>query len=440
MVDSALKLVPSYTKNELYFPGVEITNIDVKKMMTVFDYYEFDVTDALKLNENNTSQIKIRQPRLNHKPFTIKITISSIVSEKGLVKIFLGPKLLLGELITKKKYFFLLDQFDVNLKIGSNVITRTSNDMTQYSDDFIGLKALRKKVQDAEFGLNTIPFTTIQSQTGYPSRINLPKGSPEGLPLRMFAFIAPYSKTTIGEFYSVMSKDFNTAILSPGYPMDLEIKNSLLFELPNALLKDVIIIHKGDNKAENYGGPTFTKKWMDDKGYDYSTWPNYSANNKKPFDYNSKKTQHEKNDEELIKSEEDTTLEPIVVKDAYEIHEPLLKLTSSGFDWTSKKKVSFDYSSKRGQNKQNENTDKNLIQKDYVIGEYEVKSDNDDFIEKKEKTNPFLESEGSNQVEDDTRNIKIIPKYKVTTTSKPAKVYKYKYVLDDDSTEVYEIK
>ncbi|CAH0694562.1 unnamed protein product [Spodoptera exigua] len=290
LVDSALKLLPTYSRNELYFPGVEIVNIDVKKMMTAYDYFEFDVTDALKLDDNKSAfNVKIGQPRLNHKPFTVKLNISSLVSKKGLVKIYLGPKLLPGELAAKKNLFTLLNVFEVNLKIGTNVISRTSDDMKHFSSDFASVKTIRKNIEDAEFGLNSLPLKRIEDQIGYPTRLILPKGLSQGLPIQMFVFIAPFTKASVSNSYPSTNTEFNSAILSPGYPLDLVVEDKQLFGLPNALIKYITITQKGENKVENYGGPGVTKQWYGTNTYDPSARPNYSANTRKTFDYNAKK-------------------------------------------------------------------------------------------------------------------------------------------------------
>lgn len=256
LINSALKILPSYFRSELYFPGVEVLNVETKKMMTSFDNFQFDVTDALKTSTANaTFQVKITQPRLNHKPFVMKLNISSLVTKKGLVKIYLGPKMMPGELALKKHLFVLLDLFEVNLKRGFNVVSRSSEEMTSFSDDFISLRALRKKVEDAEFGLDTLSSKTVESQIGYPSRLILPKGLPEGLPLQVFIFVAPLTKGSVG---GSMANELNTAVLSPGYPLDLPIEIRQLFGLPNSLVKEFMVTHKNEAiKSTNGGRPDF---------------------------------------------------------------------------------------------------------------------------------------------------------------------------------------
>ncbi|CAG9564770.1 unnamed protein product [Danaus chrysippus] len=305
MVDNALSILPTYTRNQLYFPGVEVQNIEVKKMTTSFDSFEFDVTDALKTESDEIKfQIKMSQNRLNHKPFAVKINVASLVAQKALIKIFIGPKVMPGELAKKKNLFMLLDCFEASLKIGSNVVTRTSNEMTDFSEDLISQDVVYKKVLDTEFGIDALPLKSVSSQIKFPSRLALPKGTSTGLPLQVFVFIAPYIKANIGG--SRTNVELNSdAIFSPGYPLDLDIEIQDLFNLPNALVKDIIITHKSESlnidgkPGNNYKDGVNNKLWQKDE-IDYVNQNNLlglaerPAFTKKTFDYKSKKNQYGK--------------------------------------------------------------------------------------------------------------------------------------------------
>ncbi|XP_061379353.1 arylphorin subunit alpha-like isoform X1 [Danaus plexippus] len=306
MVDNALSILPTYTRNQLYIPGVEVQNVEVKKMITSFDNFEFDVTDALKTESDEIKfHVKMSQNRLNHKPFTFKINVASLVAQKALIKIFIGPKVMPGELAKKKNLFMLLDCFETNLKIGSNVITRASNEMTDFSEDLISQDIVYKKVLDTEFGIDALPLKSVTSQIKFPSRLALPKGTSTGLPLQVFVFIAPYIKANVGG--SRTNVELNSdAIFSPGYPLDLDIEIQDLFNLPNALVKDIIITHKSesiniDNKpGNNYNDGVNNRLWQKDE-IDYVNNQNSllalaerPAFTKKTFDYKSKKNQYGK--------------------------------------------------------------------------------------------------------------------------------------------------
>lgn len=300
LFDSAVHSLPGYARNELYFPGVEVSNVVIKKMTTSCDNFEFDVTDALKSNETtNNIKVKFSQSRLNHKPFSIKLNISSYVSQKGLVKIYLTPKVLPSKLGMKRDNFYLIDYFDVNLKAGANIIPRTSEEIKLVSNDFMSIQTILKSIEDASFGLETLPLNDIKSTVMFPSRLLLPKGSPAGMLYELFIFVAPYFKSTVSNMYT---SEFNAAILSPGYPFDLNINNEL-FELPNTCFKEIIITHKSENKMSN----SDTVNNWNKKAYDPSSRPTYDYTSKRQsgsFDYNAKKAQYNKNTSNFPKTDD----------------------------------------------------------------------------------------------------------------------------------------
>lgn len=289
IVDNALKVLPTYTRSELYFPGVELVNIEVKKISTFIDFFQFDVTDAFKSTSTTTFLVKIGQPRLNHKPFTVKLNITSLVAQKGLVKIYLGPKTPPGDLVAYKNMFVLLDSFEYSLKNGINIVTRTSDEMANLSDDFTSFKTLRKNVADAEFGLGSLPMKDIESKLGFPSRLIVPRGAEDGLPIQIFVFVAPFVKVSPSNMFMPSNMEFNSEVLSPGFPLDLGITDAQLFELPNALVKEVSITHKGD-KTTSYGGTSDVKKWQQGT-VGGTSQKNFGKKNER-FDYKSKKAQY----------------------------------------------------------------------------------------------------------------------------------------------------
>lgn len=346
IVDNALQVLPTYTRSELYFPGVELVSIEVKKMSTYVDYFQFDVTDALKSTTTTTFQVKIGQPRLNHKPFTVKLNITSLIAQKGLVKIYLGPKTPPGDLVAYKNMFVLLDSFECSLKKGINTVSRTSDEMADLADDLASFKTLRKNIANAEFGLDSVPLKKFEYMLGFPSRLILPKGTEEGLPIQIFVFVAPFAKVTPAGMFMPSNMEFNSEVLSPGFPFDLGITDAQLFELPNALVKEVLVTHKGD-KTTNYGGTTDSKKWQQGT-IDGTSQYNIGKKNE-PFDYISKKEQYGK-------------------------------------------KKDYDYASKRGdynkyKNKEFQTTTENIDTRDVVTHNYDNKVDyseikNDKVIEK----------------------------------------------------------
>lgn len=308
LVDSALGVLPGYVRNDLIFPGVEIINIDTKKMLTSFDYFDFDVTNALKTSKSDTNfQAKIGQYRLNHKPFSIKLNISSLVTQKGNARIFIGPKALPGEFNKMRNLFFLLDSFEINLKKGKNMVTRSSNEM-KLSKDLTSLKITKKRLEDAEFGLNALPLEMVDKQIGFPQRLTLPKSSENGLTFQIFVLVSPYVKPTLGG--RITNVEYNLdAILNPGFPFDLNIDMNQLLDLPNAIVKDVIITHKVENKQTKevesdtmddnnaWTGSEIDKPFRPLK---LSTRPEFTMK-REPFDYKAKRGQYGKKEDYLAK-------------------------------------------------------------------------------------------------------------------------------------------
>lgn len=118
-------LLDRYTKKELEFNGVRIENVEVDKLVTFCDNKDFlinNVVDVATMKDGRAFNIKAWQDRLNYKPFTYKMSINSDKTAKAVVRIFLGPAVE-GEkyddysyLLQNYKYFFMLDEFQVNRK------------------------------------------------------------------------------------------------------------------------------------------------------------------------------------------------------------------------------------------------------------------------------------------------------------------------------------
>lgn len=357
LLEQSMQSLQTYTRNELYFPGVQVSNIIIKKMVTNTDFYELDVSEALTSNESikheANVQVKISQPRLNHKPFSMKLDISSIVSQKALIKIYLMPQMLPHTLNNGKDNFYLLDSFEYNLIPGSNVIARTSDKIRWVTEDLSSLKSLLKNIEDAEFGLDTLPVKNIQSYANFPERLLLPKGSASGLPYQLFVFVAPYVKVNVGELYST---EFNNAILSPAYPFDLVSDLNELFALPNTLFKEVIITHKGDFKISKNDDAGQSGKW-DGKPYDPSSRPtnDYSSKTQgNSFDYASKKGKYGNKSEFADKRYDYTTSTTTNIE---VITEPIVK----SLDAETFKNELIDANQKE-ENEQNINSDTNKIE------------------------------------------------------------------------------
>jgi len=84
-----------YNKNEIIYPELKIESFVVDKLITYFDQFDTSINNGLMIDnakEAESTLIKIRQYRLNHKPFTYHITVNSNKNVKAVIRVFLGPK------------------------------------------------------------------------------------------------------------------------------------------------------------------------------------------------------------------------------------------------------------------------------------------------------------------------------------------------------------
>lgn len=129
-----LNNIPRYTTKELLMPGVKVQDIKVSPLMTYFEDYYVDISNAVYNKEVDRSMeripVRVRQPRLNNKPFTFTIDINSDKSYDALIKVFLGPKYdhMGNRLDINENYlnFVEIDKFPAMLMPGMNSIQRSS--------------------------------------------------------------------------------------------------------------------------------------------------------------------------------------------------------------------------------------------------------------------------------------------------------------------------
>ncbi|XP_024218309.1 phenoloxidase 1 [Halyomorpha halys] len=189
--------LPSYTKEQLAFPGVKVTSIEVQtdgastkaknKLITFWQQTDIDL--SLGMDFEKSEPVFARITRLQHKPFSYKIEVENTGSAgKGTCRIFMAPKfdetgemLLFREL---KDFFVELDKFTVHLKIGKNTITRKSiNSSVTISLDKIFKKNAAAEDQDCG--------------CGWPQNMLLCKGTPEGYACQLFVMISDYKKDKV---------------------------------------------------------------------------------------------------------------------------------------------------------------------------------------------------------------------------------------------------
>ncbi|XP_034944552.1 uncharacterized protein [Chelonus insularis] len=240
--------LPTYTHEELTFPGIKIDSVAVDKLLTYFEHYDSEISNGVPVSTHKdaeTTSIKVRQHRLNHKPFTYHITVNSDKNVKAVVRVFLGPKFDHHgheiDFVDNWVNFVELDQWVVDLKSGINKIERSSHESIYVvPDEPSGVVYWKKLVKAIETGE---AFTYSSQVYGFPDRLILPKGKREGLPLKLFVFISEFDENHVVKMDSPV---WGTTVVDAkpmGYPLDKPVV-AHSFHVPNAYFKDVVVFHK----------------------------------------------------------------------------------------------------------------------------------------------------------------------------------------------------
>jgi hypothetical protein len=260
--------LPSYTTEELNFPGVKIEGVEMDKLVTYFDKYDADITNAVDVevyDEKTTgSELKkfgkiahyqgedfviyARTTRLNTVPFTYKLTVTSDKAVKGVVRAYLGPKYdnfgSVYHVNDNRENFVLLDTFAYEFSAGQNVITRNSNEFIHFVADRTTFYDLYKQVMTAYNGGEKFQLHKSEAHNGFPARLMLPKGKKGGQAYQWFFIVSPYTPpTTVPQTgYDEFGYGYVDA-LPYGYPFDREIDETYWFT-DNMYYYDVNIFHK----------------------------------------------------------------------------------------------------------------------------------------------------------------------------------------------------
>lgn len=266
------KLQP-YTAEEINFNDVVIETVDLDRLTTYFDQFDSDITNAVdvepieakaaksplvrfgkKANKNGEDLvIKARQWRLNHLPFTLKLSILSEKAQKSIVKVFLGPKFDdAGNLIDineNRENFYELDKFVVDLKAGRTVVARNSDQFTFYSKDRTSYYDLYKTIMSSVNGESKLPVNFSESSCGFPQRLLLPKGKKGGMAVQLFVIVSEYRSPSTWviqkDWFSSSNcrRDIDARAL--GFPLDREIDETVWFT-PNMKYIETAVYHKSE--------------------------------------------------------------------------------------------------------------------------------------------------------------------------------------------------
>lgn len=253
--------LPTYTLNELTFPGIKIETVHVDKLITYFDNFDWDMTNALYMTEEeltkDTLEVRARQWRLNHKPFTYKITAQSDKQTEAMVKVFLGPKYDEHghEIPLKRNWmnFVELDEFHATLMPGKNEIERNSR-QSETAKDHTTYRALYKHVMAALKGEEEFHLDMTEAHNEFPTRFMIPMGKENGQEFQLFVFMYPYNPVK-HTYDNVVSAGIGSGsrymdTMPMGYPLDRPVMDEHTFLVPNSHMEDVMIYHKTEAEIQ----------------------------------------------------------------------------------------------------------------------------------------------------------------------------------------------
>lgn len=252
--------LPIYTREELYTKGVEVVNVNVDRLMTFFDNFDVDVTNAVyrtqdeKIKNKDDMIFVARQTRLNHKKFDVRIDVNSDKATDVVVRMFMGPKYdsMGNEMnINQNRHNFLqIDSFVHELKVGKQTIVRNSRDFLITCDDSVYTRDFMRTIKETMNNDDTdkhIKLTTCQGYNLLPNRLLLPKGKKGGMKLKFFVIISDHHVSKTNDKVMTNTNGLGIRIMDDrtfGYPFDRRINRNTFF-CPNMFMTDVTVYHRG---------------------------------------------------------------------------------------------------------------------------------------------------------------------------------------------------
>ncbi|KAI5630685.1 hemocyanin, copper containing domain-containing protein [Phthorimaea operculella] len=249
------KWLESYTPEQLRFSGVAIKDVHVDKLVTYFDFFEYDITNGIYKSKEeikaDDTRYLVYQPRLNHQPFNVAVDVKSEFQGEAVVKFFLGPKydgngFPIG-FENNYKNFVLLDWFKYKLVKGENKIERKSEDFYFYKKDSVPVTEIYKYLDQGK-----IPVDMSENFDSFPRRLMLPRGTEGGFPYQLYVVVYPFEG--VDEAYEHFKIDVvdNKPLL---YPLDRPIDHEHLFVQPNMYFEDVKIYLEGTRYTHEFNNP-----------------------------------------------------------------------------------------------------------------------------------------------------------------------------------------
>lgn len=245
--------LPPYTKKELEFKDVKITNFTIKGVKdnvvhTSWEESLFVVSQGFTFTKNSEVAVKVKH--LQHETFNYTIEVeNSGPARKAIVRIYGLPyisyysKMNFNQL---RKRNIELDIFTTDLVSGNNIIVRSSKDSSIVRKDIYSTH----KTDDS-------PKVKRQCHCTWPDYMLLPKGTYEGMPFSTVVVINDWDEEKVeqasscrcvqtGSYCDVDRKPFKRAL---GFPFDRRGKVNHFDELKTPNMARTVIKIKFTGKT-----------------------------------------------------------------------------------------------------------------------------------------------------------------------------------------------
>lgn len=159
---------------------------------TYFHSYKFTLEYArnasVKDSDDRHTFLAVRQRRLHHEPFEIKLAIEAKAKTAAVVRLYLGPQCN-GNYWQDYSKFFELDTYKVDLREGINVADMSSKFSRKHSFDSMFDTVLKKSGLARKLNLYSI--------YKFPDNLLIPRGLENGLNLTLFVMVTPTDENWI---------------------------------------------------------------------------------------------------------------------------------------------------------------------------------------------------------------------------------------------------
>lgn len=227
---------PEYTADEVHYPNVRITGVEMDTLNTTFGEYRADLSQAVYVDASRSSvhgvpvdqRIQSVQRRLQHDHFGFRVLLEAKQPARVLIKTFLGPKTdnkghtyTLNEM---RENFYEIDEHVVNLTAGKNVVERNCAEIPGFASDRRSYTDLYEMATRGLAGTAPAGSWPLEKHyRGFPLRLMLPRGQKSGLPVQFFFYVMSIEEASMQTFEHNGNGFVVAADRSFGFPLDRKI-------------------------------------------------------------------------------------------------------------------------------------------------------------------------------------------------------------------------